>query len=186
MTRLTLGAFDEVAAPDATRLVLTWARIPSWADAVVAGRPYADRDVFLRHVEDLADAWTWDDVAGALAAHPRIGERPTGADAESAHSRREQAGVAAHGGDASETSEASDAQDLAARIADANHAYEERFGRVFLIRAAGRSAPEILAAARRRLTHDDETERAETTTQLREIALLRAADTVDDHPRGTS
>ena len=48
-----------------------------------------------------------------------------------------------------------------------------RFDRVFLIRAAGRSAPEILAELDRRLGNDDAAEREETVTQLREIALLR-------------
>ena len=40
---------------------------------------------------------------------------------------------------------------IAAALAEGNRAYEERFGRVFLIRAAGRSAPEILAALTERL-----------------------------------
>ena len=54
-----------------------------------------------------------------------------------------------------------------------NRAYEERFDRVFLIRAAGRGAGEILAELERRLGNDDATERAETLEQLRQIALLR-------------
>ena len=45
--------------------------------------------------------------------------------------------------------------------------------RVFLIRAAGRTGPQILAELERRLDNDDEAERAETVRQLREIALLR-------------
>ena len=39
-------------------------------------------------------------------------------------------------------------RDVAARLAAGNRAYEERFDRVFLIRAAGRDAPEILGRAR--------------------------------------
>ena len=62
---------------------------------------------------------------------------------------------------------------MAERLAAGNRAYEERFDRVFLIRAAGRDAPEILAELERRLGNDDATERGETVTQLREIALLR-------------
>ncbi len=54
-----------------------------------------------------------------------------------------------------------------------NRAYEERFDRVFLIRAAGRDSSEILSELERRLGNDDVTERAETLTQLRQIALLR-------------
>jgi 2-oxo-4-hydroxy-4-carboxy-5-ureidoimidazoline decarboxylase len=52
-------------------------------------------------------------------------------------------------------------------------AYEERFERVFLIRASGRTGPQILAELDRRLGNDPATERAETVSQLREIALLR-------------
>ena len=58
-------------------------------------------------------------------------------------------------------------------LREANAAYEARFDRVFLIRAAGRSAEEILAECRRRTGSDPETERAEVADQLGQIALLR-------------
>ena len=51
--------------------------------------------------------------------------------------------------------------------------YQQRFGHVFLIRAAGRSLPEILSEARRRTTNTPEDERREVAEQLREIAVLR-------------
>ncbi|MBJ7358510.1 MAG: OHCU decarboxylase, partial [Nocardioides sp.] len=44
---------------------------------------------------------------------------------------------------------------------------------VFLIRAAGRDAEEILAELDRRLQNDDDTERDETVDNLRQIMLLR-------------
>jgi 2-oxo-4-hydroxy-4-carboxy-5-ureidoimidazoline decarboxylase len=96
-----------------------------------------------------------------MAHHPRIGERPTASTPEASLSRTEQAAV-----------DPAD-QDLAAALAEGNRAYEERFGRVFLIRAAGRTAPEILAALHERLTHTAEEEDAIVAQQLREIALLR-------------
>ncbi|MET0813427.1 MAG: 2-oxo-4-hydroxy-4-carboxy-5-ureidoimidazoline decarboxylase, partial [Microbacterium sp.] len=55
-----------------------------------------------------------------------------------------------------------------------------RFGRVFLIRAAGRSPEEMLAELDRRLSNDDGTEAAEATGQLAEIALLRLRGAVTD------
>ena len=64
----------------------------------------------------------------ALARHPRIGER-AGHDYNAAHSAREQAGVYLAD------------RDVAARIAAGNVAYEDRFDRVFLIRASGRNWP---------------------------------------------
>ena len=66
-----------------------------------------------------------------------------------------------------------DATAVTRALAEGNAAYEERFDRVFIIRAAGRAAPEILGELRRRLGNDDQTERIETVRQLREIALLR-------------
>ena len=64
------------------------------------------------------------------------------------------------------------------RLAAANAAYEARLGRVFLIRAAGRSAPEILAELQRRLTLSLDDEEAVAIDQLREIAKLRLAGAV--------
>ena len=63
--------------------------------------------------------------------------------------------------------------DVQQRLADGNRAYEDRFGHVFLIRAAGRSGEEILAALEDRLGNDAVTESAIMAQQLREIAVLR-------------
>lgn len=63
--------------------------------------------------------------------------------------------------------------DVQSRLVDGNRAYEKRFGHVFLIRAAGRSSEEILAALEERLTNDPETEKAVMADQLRQIAVLR-------------
>jgi len=69
--------------------------------------------------------------------------------------------------------------ELAAAIAAGNAAYERRFGRVFLIRAAGRTRAEILGELRRRLELDDAAELAIVGEQLREIALLRLRSTFE-------
>ena len=44
---------------------------------------------------------------------------------------------------------------------------------MFLVRAAGRSAEEMLAELRRRLDNDEADERAEATEQLAQITRLR-------------
>jgi 2-oxo-4-hydroxy-4-carboxy-5-ureidoimidazoline decarboxylase len=63
--------------------------------------------------------------------------------------------------------------EVRAALVDGNRAYEERFGHVFLIRAAGRSPEEMLAELRRRLANDEAVERAEATEQLAQITALR-------------
>lgn len=158
---MDVAEFDALPAVDAAAIARTWAAVPRWVDAVVAGRPYGTAIALERCAADLAASWTDDEVDAALADHPRIGERPTGSGASAAASRREQA--------ASAETDAATAEALRA----GNAAYEARFGRVFLIRAAGRSAPEVLAELRRRLGNDDATERREVAEQLRAIALLR-------------
>jgi 2-oxo-4-hydroxy-4-carboxy-5-ureidoimidazoline decarboxylase len=66
------------------------------------------------------------------------------------------------------------------RLAEGNRRYEERFGHVFLIRAAGRSAEEMLAALEQRLGHDDDTERDVVRRELAEIVRLRLLKLVGD------
>ena len=163
-----LTAFHTADASDAAAVVRVWADIPGWVDAVVAGRPYADVDALAAYAGDLAATWSPDDLAAALHAHPRIGAKVSGEDAEAAASRREQAAMSTA------------ADDDVAAIAAGNAAYEERFGRVFLIRAAGRTPGEIRAELERRLCNDPDAETIEATRQLAEIALLRLRATFSD------
>ena len=130
---------------------------PTWTRAVEAGRPYPSADALQAAAGAAFDALTWDDIAQALAAHPRIGRRPAGESREAAWSRTEQSDVTG-------------AQD---ELDAANEAYEERFGHLFLIFASGKTAPEILAAARQRLGNDDVTERAVVRGELAKIVRLR-------------
>ena len=81
-------------------------------------------------------------------------------------SRNEQSGIALSGG-------------IREQLEEGNRRYEERFGRVFLIRAAGRSAEEILAVLNRRLENTAEDELAATAAALREIAILRLEGLLD-------
>jgi 2-oxo-4-hydroxy-4-carboxy-5-ureidoimidazoline decarboxylase len=103
-----------------------------------------------------------------MSAHPRIGERAAGDSAEAAWSRREQSAAAQSADEITKVA-----------LVEANHAYEERFGHVFLIFASGKTQAEILAAARERLGNDEATERAVVAGELCEIALLRLERVLD-------
>ena len=134
---------------------------PRWIAQVLAARPYADVDAALDTAERAARTLSWDEVRSALDAHPRIGDRAAGEDTESRWSRREQSAVGTSGADTQEA------------LRTGNAAYERRFGHVFLIRAADRSAEEMLAELHRRLGNDEAGERAEVTEQLAQITRLR-------------
>jgi 2-oxo-4-hydroxy-4-carboxy-5-ureidoimidazoline decarboxylase len=154
-----IAEFNDLPEAEARERLARCLDVPRWVETVLAGRPYADVGelmVVAREAAVLDEA----ELDAALSGHPRIGER-AGAGHDRAFSAAEQSAV-----------DREDAR-VAARLADGNRAYEARFDRVFLIRAAGRDAPEILAELERRLGNDDAAERDETVTQLREIALLR-------------
>ncbi|WP_426322954.1 2-oxo-4-hydroxy-4-carboxy-5-ureidoimidazoline decarboxylase [Microbacterium sp. E-13] len=169
---MRIEEFNERDAASARAIVAVWAAIPAWVDDLVGARPYASVEALASRAADLAAGWTRADLDAALAHHPRIGEKPVGAGAEAAASRREQASMT----DA--------AADVAARIDAGNAAYEQRFRRVFLIRAAGRSPEEMLAQLERRLGNDDDAEAAEALGELREIALLRLRAAIHDGHQG--
>ena len=152
--------FDELPEAEARAALAACLDVPRFVDEVVAGRPYGDAAALEAAAVRSASALSDEELEAALARHPRIGER-AGAGHDAVHSAREQAGV-----------DRSDAEVLR-RLAEGNRAYEERFDRVFLIRAAGRDAHEILAELERRLGNDDAAERAETVRQLGEIMLIR-------------
>ncbi|UQU67060.1 2-oxo-4-hydroxy-4-carboxy-5-ureidoimidazoline decarboxylase [Couchioplanes caeruleus] len=141
---------------------------PAWVTTMAAGRPYPSRQAIVAAADAALRGLSWPDVLVALSAHPRIGERAAGDSKEAAWSRREQ-------------STAADAdQATASALVEANRAYEEKFGHVFLIFASGRSRAEILAAARERLGNDEAAERPVVADQLRRIALLRLERLLDE------
>lgn len=162
---MQIEEFDRLGAEDAAAVLRPCVAIDSWVTTLVAGRPYDDAAALHAAAAEQAAGWTDAEVAGALADHPRIGERATGDGSSAAMSRREQAGVPQD-------------DDIRARLADGNRRYEERFDRIYLVRAAGRSAEEMLTLLEERLTNDDATEREVTRGQLAEIALLRLRGTV--------
>ena len=156
-----LGAFNAMDDDAARERLLVCLDVPRWADDVLAGRPYASIGEIEAAMTAASATITDDELEQALARHPRIGERADAQKHDAAHSTREQSGV--DHGDA----------DLARRLEEGNRAYEERFGRVFIVRAAGRTGSDILEHLRHRLDNSDELERAATIDQLTQIAVLR-------------
>jgi 2-oxo-4-hydroxy-4-carboxy-5-ureidoimidazoline decarboxylase len=136
--------------------------VPRWVDDVVARAPFDSLQQLLEVARDAATPLDLAEIDEAIAHHPRIGEKPVGEGQSQAFSRSEQASL----GD-------DDDADVNAEIAAGNFAYEERFGRVFIIRAAGRSRAEILEELTRRLELPNSTELEIVGEQLRDIALLR-------------
>lgn len=153
---MDIGDLDDATVSDAVATASGWAAVPAWAAALAAARPYGSVAALSERAAAEARGWGAAELDVALAEHPRIGER--GTDASSA---REQSAM--------RTAD----DDVTRAIAEGNVEYERRFGRVFLVRAAGRTPEELLAELRRRLGNEPDVEVGEATTALADIALHR-------------
>ncbi|MBA3260173.1 MAG: 2-oxo-4-hydroxy-4-carboxy-5-ureidoimidazoline decarboxylase [Gemmatimonadales bacterium] len=161
---MTLEGLNALPRPEAAERLRSCCGSSRWVDRMLVRRPFGSPEAMLAAADD---AWRemgradWDE---AFAHHPRIGERhaaaPTSAAAQ-AWSAGEQ-GAAARSGAATR-----------AALAEANAAYERRFGRIYLVCAAGRSGEELLADIERRMNSDPERERAVAAGEQRKITRLR-------------
>ncbi len=150
--------FNNLPEEEAAGELLAVCHSGRWAKQVAAGRPYPD----VAALQEAADrVWTAlgpEDWLEAFAAHPRISQ---GGGRSPAWSRQEQSGVGGAG------------QDVREALVRRNAAYEARFGHVFLIAAAGRTAEEILAELQARLGNDPATELRVAAGEHRRITRLR-------------
>lgn len=130
----------------------------AWASAVATGRPYASVAAVMLAADSVWAKLSPSDWLEAFTAHPRIGER---GGRSPASSNREQKAVM------------SAKEDTLAVLAEGNRLYEERFGHVFLISAAGRSAQDVVAVLRQRIENDPATELNVAAEEQSKITRLR-------------
>jgi OHCU decarboxylase len=136
----------------------------SWARQMAALRPIEDEDSLLAASDKIWRSLTEAHWMEAFAHHPRIGhsDAPSNAPVRSAQwSSEEQQKVGAA------------ADNLLTALAEGNRAYEQRFNRIFIVCAAGKSAQTILDILQQRLRNDEQTELQESAEQQRQITSLR-------------
>ncbi|GLY43906.1 OHCU decarboxylase [Amycolatopsis sp. NBRC 101858] len=155
---LTLTDFNAAGADDVRPALAACLAVPRWVDAILDRRPYADLDALTAAANLPLSS---DEIRQAMAAHPRIGEKPKQQGTEGDWSRSEQSGV-----------------DNADAFAAANAQYEAKFGHVYLVCASGRSGDELLRILESRLGNDPATELAVAGRELLKIAELRLAKAV--------
>ena len=162
--RASLQLLNTADEHELRRVLADYCAAPGWIARMAAGRPYGSASALLHAAEKAADALGPDDWLEAFRHHPRIGERKAEraqSNLAAAASAREQSGI----GDAP--------AGTVDELADANRAYEERFGYVFIISAEGKTAPEILTTVRARLKNDPATELKTAAAEQRRITRLR-------------
>jgi OHCU decarboxylase len=131
---------------------------------MLARRPFRSAAALLAAADEAWRATGPEDWDEAFAHHPRICERHTAAPV-SATARAwsvEEQGTAGAAGSAAR-----------AALAEANEEYERRFGRIYIVCAAGRTADEMLADIAARMKNDPDRERAIAVEEQRKITRLR-------------
>jgi 2-oxo-4-hydroxy-4-carboxy-5-ureidoimidazoline decarboxylase len=158
-----LTRWNGLDADAAVREILPCCGSRAWASGLAAARPFAE----IRQLAEASDR-VWADLAvsdwrEAFDSHPRIGQRHAlAATAESlAWSADEQRATM------------SDEDATKPALAQGNRQYEERFGRIFIVCAAGKSAEEILGILNARMKNTAAGELLEAAEQQRQITQLR-------------
>jgi 2-oxo-4-hydroxy-4-carboxy-5-ureidoimidazoline decarboxylase len=161
-----LARFNNLPAAAAREALLDCCSSPAWAERMLSGRPYSSAKDAVRQSSAIVARLSQPDLEAALAGHPRIGQRPggDGSARSAAWSQREQSGVSG-----------SDEQ-TARELAESNVEYEQRFGHIYLVSAAGRTGPQLLALLRARLRNSQATEWQVVRTELQKIIEIRLRD----------
>jgi 2-oxo-4-hydroxy-4-carboxy-5-ureidoimidazoline decarboxylase len=159
----TLARWNKLSAEDAVSEILSCCGSGAWARALVARRPLHDRDSLMMTSNEIWNNLAAQDWVEAFSKHPRIGERtaPQAATAQSAAWSEQEQRVSTTGADVQSALEA------------ANREYELKFGRVFIVCATGKSAPEMLDILCRRLQNDSATELREAAGEQQKITNIR-------------
>jgi 2-oxo-4-hydroxy-4-carboxy-5-ureidoimidazoline decarboxylase len=168
-----LKRLDALAQPEALAAFLRCCGSRRWAQAMARGRPYGDEAALQAAAERAFAPLARADWLEAFSNHPRIGERSALAErfpTTAGWSAAEQGGVAGAG------------VEVLDALLQANRDYEVRFGYIFIVCAAGKSAQEMLAVLRERLANGPEAELEIAATEQRKITAIRLKKLLSEGP----
>jgi len=149
---------------EAVREILPCCASSTWAARMVSKRPIQDEVSLLATSDVIWRGLGEPDWLEAFRGHPRIGEthaEKTAPAQSSAWSAQEQQKAAT----------ADEAVQMALKWG--NLEYEQKFRRIFIVCARGKSAGEILEILRRRLHNDEATELRQAAEEQRQIMHIR-------------
>lgn len=127
-----------------------------WVNGMEQARPFADMDQLEKCADRVWASCSHEDWLEAFAAHPRIGDQ-----SGTRWSNQEQSGVSGV------------ASTVLMDLFEANRAYQNKFGFIFIVCATGKSAAEMLQLLKRRIQNTPEEELKIATEQQRLITRLR-------------
>lgn len=162
MANETLDAFNQLEPPAAAQAIVPCNGSLAWAEGVAALRPFGAAEALFAASDAVWRGLSHKAWQHAFDSHPRIGEHKAKAASEQSLQWS-----------AAEQAKAELTEDIQAKLAAANRAYEAKFGRIFIVCATGKTAEEMLAILHGRFANDPATELLEAAEQQRQITQIR-------------
>lgn len=159
----SITAFNEAPAQQVITLCADCFGSQELAELTEQARPFANVEALCQTAGELLDNMSDESVLASINAHPPIGgnTKPGSRSASEQQTALQSAGGADNG------------TNLMDQIIALGREYQDKFGFVFLIRAAGRSSQEILDQLQHRISQDREIEWGNAISNLKEINTLR-------------
>jgi len=161
---MNVAAFNALTLDAARAALLRCCGSRGWAERMLGRRPFASAAELFVAADEIWAGLHRDDWLEAFAAHPRIGDLDSlrkKFTATADWASHEQSGVAGA------------ADEILRHLADGNRRYEERFGYIFIVCAAGKSAVEMLDILNARLRNTPEQELPVAAAEQAKITRLR-------------
>lgn len=161
---MTLDQLNNLSGEEATSEFLRCCGSPRWANQMLERRPFTGVPDLFAAAEDI-----WNDLASydwfqAFSHHPKIGDvenlRAKFASTQD-WAEGEQSGVRGA------------PEEILKELVDGNRLYEKKFGFIFIVSAAGKSAAEMLVLLKERLNNDVATELKIAAGEQNKITRLR-------------
>jgi 2-oxo-4-hydroxy-4-carboxy-5-ureidoimidazoline decarboxylase len=159
-----LERFNSLPAAEAAERLRACCGSSKWVALMLARRPFPTVEALLAGADSAWHATGPADWDEAFAHHPRIGE---------VRAEVEVSAVARTWSAGEQDTAARSAPAARAAVAAAGAEYERRFGRIYIVCAAGRSADDLLADIRKRLGHPPEREQVVAMEEQGKITRLR-------------
>ena len=164
-----LKRLNALCATEAEAELLACCGASRWARGMVARRPFGS----VAELRAAADE-TWrslgrEDWLEAFSRHPEIGEKAGEKQIKSEAGQR----ISSRWWAEEQSGTQRTAAEVTARLTEANRAYRQRFGYIFIVCATGKTAEEMLAILERRLQNDASAELTIAAEEQRRITRLR-------------
>ena len=157
-----LAEWNGLGLDNAAEVILPCNGSAVWATLVAYNRPFDSPAALFAMSDGIWRSLPEEDWQEAFDSHPRLGESQAKAATEKSL-----------GWSAGEQRATNPDDVTREALVRGNREYEEKFGRIFLLCATGRSAAEMLAILRERMQNDAATELREAAEQQRLITQLR-------------